>query len=247
MEKKNRLLHWAVPVVAAAVPTVAFLAAVPVFDFHPAEWSWLELRFVSVENIERFVERWGAWSAFGSIVLMVLHSFLPLPAELIAIANGMLFGSAMGVGITWIGAMIGAGCAFAIARHCGRPLVHRVAAERHWQAIASWQVSPSTLVFVRLIPVISFNLVNYAAGLAGVGWLTFLWTTGLGILPITVVSVVLGDRLLKLTWPFWLAVGVGMAAIWWIFHRVSKRRSAFVLGARRGSVEREPTPDRRHE
>jgi uncharacterized membrane protein YdjX (TVP38/TMEM64 family) len=178
---------------------------------------------------------------------MVLHSFLPLPAELIAIANGMLFGSAAGVGITWIGAMIGAGCAFAIARHCGRPLVHRVVAERHWQAITSWQVSPSTLVFVRLIPVISFNLVNYAAGLAGVGWLTFLWTTGLGILPITVVSVVLGDRLLGLTWPLWLAVGVGIAGIWWIFHRVGKRRNALVLGARGESVEIDLPPDGRHE
>jgi uncharacterized membrane protein YdjX (TVP38/TMEM64 family) len=247
MERKNRFLHWAVPAFAVAVPTVAFLVAVPVFDFHPLEWPWLELWSVSVGDIERFVERWGAWSALGSIVLMVLHSFLPLPAELIAIANGMLFGSAMGVGITWIGAMIGAGCAFAIARHCGRPLVHRVVAKRHWQAIASWQVSPSTLVFVRLIPVISFNLVNYAAGLAGVSWLTFLWTTGFGILPITVVSVVLGDRLLALPWPVWLVVGFGVIGSWWVFSLAGSQRWKLPLRLLGRTIGFGSAPDRRHE
>ena len=43
----------------------------------------------------------------------------------------------------------------------------------------------------RLVPVISFNLINYAAGILHVSWWRFLWTTSLGILPITVASVVL--------------------------------------------------------
>jgi hypothetical protein len=47
---------------------------------------------------------------------MVAHSFVPLPAEIIAIANGMVFGAVVGSIITWTGAMLGAICAFALAR-----------------------------------------------------------------------------------------------------------------------------------
>ena len=75
---------------------------------------------LSVEGIERIAEAWGAWAPVASIVLMILHSFVPFPAELIAIANGMLFGPVWGTLVTWIGAMLGAALAFALARRYGR-------------------------------------------------------------------------------------------------------------------------------
>ena len=55
---------------------------------------------------------------------MILHSFVPFPAEQIAIANGMLF-AVWGTLVTWIGAMMGAALAFALARRYGKPLVDR--------------------------------------------------------------------------------------------------------------------------
>jgi uncharacterized membrane protein YdjX (TVP38/TMEM64 family) len=39
---------------------------------------------------------------------------------------------------------------------------------------------------------------NYAAGLAPVSWWTFLWTTALGILPMTVLMVWAGERIDKI-------------------------------------------------
>jgi uncharacterized membrane protein YdjX (TVP38/TMEM64 family) len=61
------------------------------------------------------------------------------------------------------------------------------------------------LLLARLVPVISFNLINYAAGVLGIGWWRFLWTTSLGILPITVASVTLGSQLTGPMWNAWLA------------------------------------------
>ena len=43
-----------------------------------------------------------------SCLLMVLHSFVPFPAEFVAMANGMLYGPIWGTVITWSGAMLGA-------------------------------------------------------------------------------------------------------------------------------------------
>mgnify|MGYP001581701076 CR=1 FL=1 len=220
-----RWLWVALATVAAAAVIGWIMIALPP-DWLAAAWAERGIWVLNVQDIEAFVDRWGAWSAIGSIVLMVLHSFVPLPAELIAIANGMMFGPLWGVAITWAGAMIGASCAFAVARYLGRPLGRHIVSERHWQEITNWRGRPVMLLLVRLIPVISFNLVNFAAGLTGIGWTTFLWTTGIGILPITVISVVLGDRLLSLPWPVWLAVGLGVVALWCVLNWIGRRRGA---------------------
>jgi len=49
----------------------------------------------------------GPFAALAPIGLMVVHSFVPFPAEMLVIANGMLFGPVRGIIITWIGAMPG--------------------------------------------------------------------------------------------------------------------------------------------
>ena len=68
-------------------------------------------------SIDRFVttiRSWGAWGILASIGLMVLHSFVPFPAELLACANGMVYGTLWGTVITWTGAMLGASIAFGV-------------------------------------------------------------------------------------------------------------------------------------
>ena len=62
---------------------------------------------LSASAVEELIASWGVWAVAGSIGLMVLHSFVPFPAELVAIANGMLFGPLWGTLITWTGAMLG--------------------------------------------------------------------------------------------------------------------------------------------
>ncbi len=56
---------------------------------------------LSAEAIQARIKSWGIWGVVGSIVLMALHSFIPFPAEVVAIANGMVFGPIWGTLITW--------------------------------------------------------------------------------------------------------------------------------------------------
>ena len=51
------------------------------------------------------------------------------------------------------------------------------------------------LIAVRLIPIVPFSLVCYAAGAARVPLWRFVWTTVVGYLPITALSVYFGTRL----------------------------------------------------
>jgi uncharacterized membrane protein YdjX (TVP38/TMEM64 family) len=194
---------------------------------------------LSVEGIERIVEAWGAWAPAASIALMILHSFVPFPAELIAIANGMLFGPVWGTIVTWIGAMLGAALAFGLARRYGRPLVDRLVARKAWVGTETWRscCDAPTLLLARLVPVISFNLINYAAGVVGVSWWRFLWTTGLGILPITVASVVLGDQLTSPMWDVWLAGSGLLLALYlgWRWYGARSPRDSLVEEAQPGT------------
>jgi uncharacterized membrane protein YdjX (TVP38/TMEM64 family) len=171
-------------------------------------WLWLRARGIdltgmSTTDVEAMVRSWGPWAWLGSIALMVLHSFVPLPAEIIALANGVLFGPWWGVAVTWIGAMLGAILAYGLARALGRPAVRGLVPARHWAKLEAIPVQAGPLLVIRLMPVISFNLVNYAAGLLGVPWWRFLWTTALGILPIIVTMVVLGRELMAVPWWIW--------------------------------------------
>ena len=183
---------------------------------------------------EAFVELirgWGAWGVAGSIGLMVLHSFVPFPAECLAIANGMVFGLLWGTLITWSGAMLGAWLAFGLARALGRPFVGRVVPARHLERIDDWSGSHgwSALLAARLVPVIAFNLINYAAGLVKVSWWTFTWTTALGILPLTVLMVLLGERMTAVPNWVWLLFAVAALLLWWLLHGL--RRPAGRPGA----------------
>jgi uncharacterized membrane protein YdjX (TVP38/TMEM64 family) len=206
---------------AILVAAALLLGAVSFALWHLLKRHGIDLAALDEAAVERFVRAWGAWSALASVALMVLHSFVPLPAEIIPIANGMLFGPLIGIALTWAGAMLGAALSFALARWLGRGFVRLVLSEARFQRLAHIVPRPGTLLYVRLVPLISFNLVNYAAGLMDVPWWTFLWTTALGILPLTVAMVLLGAAMLRA--PLWLSAAIA-AALLLLWLAVARRR-----------------------
>lgn len=175
----------------------------------------------TVEETEAWIRSWGAWGVAGSIALMTAHSFLPFPAEIIALANGMVYGPLWGSVVTWAGAMLGATMAFGLVRLLGRPLLFRMLSPNRLQQLERWsrERGGMTLLLSRLIPLIAFNLLNYGAALTGISWWTFLWATGIGILPLTILLAVIGDRVLVLPRWTWIALGVLVLACWLALRR----------------------------
>jgi uncharacterized membrane protein YdjX (TVP38/TMEM64 family) len=178
-------------------------------------------RGLSMAAVEETIRAWGMWGVFASIGLMVLHSFVPFPAEFVTFANGMVYGPVWGTVITWSGAMLGAFAAFAVARGLGRPFVEGLVARRDWHSFDDWAAREGwqVLLVSRFLPVIAFNLINYAAGLTRVTWWTFAWTTGLGILPLTVLFVVMGDNIEHLGWGSWALLLASGLVLWLVLRR----------------------------
>jgi len=180
---------------------------------------------MSIQTFVETIHGWGVWGVAGSIGLMILHSFVPFPAEFLAFANGMLYGPYWGTLITWTGAMIGASVAFALSRRFGRPFVERMVSDRHWETLDDWAARNGwqAVLVGRFFPVIAFNLINYAAGLTKISWWQFLWTTGLGILPMTAIMVVMGDNMEHLGWEAWGALLIGGVFLWLILRALRRR------------------------
>lgn len=191
-------------------------------------WCLVEYALFGIEfepaALRALMDRAGLWAPLASIGLMAAHSFVPFPAEIIAIANGMAFGLWGGVAVTWLGAMAGASLAYELTRALGPAARARLLPARHQARLDTLvgDFGTRTLLVARLIPVISFNLVNYAAGLAGVARITFLWTTAIGILPITVLSVLVGSAALRLPPYLWLLAGLALVLAMVAVHLVRR-------------------------
>ena len=176
--------------------------------FSITEWR----DYFSMEAIEKTILSWGPFGVILSIGLMMVHTFIPFPAEFLALANGMIYGKIWGTVITWVGAMLGAAIAFGLTRKLGRPFVERWLDQSKHRVIDQLLNADSTyIVFTsRFIPVISFNLVNFVAGLLHINWGRFLLATGIGILPMTILMVAIGDSLDNLTWGMSSLIGVAV-------------------------------------
>jgi uncharacterized membrane protein YdjX (TVP38/TMEM64 family) len=158
---------------------------------------WVLLREPSAERVEQILPATAIWLSVAIIGLMVLHTLVPLPAEVLALAAGMTLGPFWGFLTIWVGAMLGAWLGFFLARTLGQPfLQYLITPERldRWMGRMRYASVPFLLA-VRLLPVISFNLINYALGLSPIGWWRFTWSTGVGIVPVTVFVVVFGAHL----------------------------------------------------
>ncbi len=168
------------------------------------------------ERFQRWLNEQATWLPLVLIICMIAHTLVPLPAELLAVAAGMMLGTFWGFVTIWVGALLGAYFGFFLARTFGQPLLLRLAGHERLQRLQRWvdRADVPLLLAVRLVPVVSFNLVNFALGLTPISWWRFTWTTALGIVPVTAATVSLGAH-----WQDWrvilvlCVVAVGVAVV----------------------------------
>jgi uncharacterized membrane protein YdjX (TVP38/TMEM64 family) len=121
----------------------------------------------------------------GFILIYIVQTALSLPgAAILTLAGGAIFGVAMGTLWVNIGASTGALMAFLLARTLLRDWV----INRFGNKIKAFDKGLtknglSYLLFLRLVPLFPFFLVNLACGVTGLSIRTYLVGTVIGILP----------------------------------------------------------------
>ncbi|SDU55127.1 TVP38/TMEM64 family protein [Desulfobacula phenolica] len=151
-----------------------------------------------VEYIKGYILSFGIWAPVVSFWLMLFQSVVaPLPAFLITFSNAALFGWIKGATLSWSSAMAGAALCFFIAKWFGRGVVEKLTSKPALNNMDDFfkKYGSYTILIARLLPFISFDIVSYAAGLTSMGFWPFLWATGIGQLPATIIYSYAGEML----------------------------------------------------
>jgi uncharacterized membrane protein YdjX (TVP38/TMEM64 family) len=156
------------------------------------------LGIVGIEQFQTWVRNAGAWAPLIYVVLYVVSTILILPSTAFNLMGGAVFGPWMGTMWTSVGAILAAIATFAFTRTVGRKMVARHMGGR-WQALdAELRQGGIFYMFaVRLIPVMPYGLVNFAAGLTSISFKNYLIGTTLGTVPSVLPFVLLGSSGLK--------------------------------------------------
>lgn len=155
---------------------------------------------------------WGVLLLVAGMIAAVLIG--PVPTIPFTVAAGIVYGPVLGTLYAVLGAEIGAVLAFLIARYAARDAVIRLIGGDHPVLCGGCsQTLLVGIVFVtRLVPVVSFGVVSYAAGLTAMRIALFALATAVGMLPMTAVYVSAGS-IITVGWGWALAGGLVVTAL----------------------------------
>jgi uncharacterized membrane protein YdjX (TVP38/TMEM64 family) len=121
----------------------------------------------------------------GFMALYIVQTALSLPgAAILSLAAGAIFGSIMGTLYANIAATIGATLAFLVTRYLLRDVVlNKFGSKLEGMNRELEERGFNYLLFLRLVPLFPFFLINLAAGLTRLPLRTFFLGTMLGIIP----------------------------------------------------------------
>lgn len=132
----------------------------------------------------------------GFIALYAILTVFMLPASILTVASGFLFGVYVGAPAVVVGATIGATGLFVAAKSSLQETLKKVAGPFVSKMEAEYNESPFAYLFtLRLIPVFPFAVANIAPALLGAKFRDYVITTALGIIPGTIAYSLIGHGL----------------------------------------------------
>ncbi len=142
-----------------------------------------------------FVRQNAIPAALAFMLLYVAVVAFSIPgATLLTLLGGFFFGPFIGTALVNVGATTGALLVFLAARYLMRgALMEKYGGQLKKLNTELEKNGASYLLTLRFIPLFPFFLINLLAGLTPVSWITYTWTTAVGIIPGSFVYALLGS------------------------------------------------------
>jgi uncharacterized membrane protein YdjX (TVP38/TMEM64 family)/rhodanese-related sulfurtransferase len=158
-----------------------------------AAWTLTHRDRLAVESIEPTLRALGVWAPIGFILIYATATVLFFSGAILSLAGGALFGPVWGTAWNLAGATLGATAALLLARSiAGEWAAHRLGGrlQRLIDGVTAegWRF----VALMRLVPLIPFNLLNYALGLTGISLPAYVLTSAICMLPGAVAYTWLG-------------------------------------------------------
>ena len=151
------------------------------------------LKGIDPEKLQVWLGEMGIWAPILYVVLYTLATLLILPSTPLNLTGGVLFGIWWGTFWTTIAALLAAVIAFLFTRTVGRNYISRQLAGK-WEAIEGelYHGGLFYIFAIRLMPIIPYGIVNFAAGLTSMRFRDYFLGTTVGTLPGILPFVMMG-------------------------------------------------------
>ena len=169
-----------------------------------------DVRQFSPQRIKEFVLSFGVWAPLVYL-LAYAQPIIPLPASAMTVTAGLAFGPLWGTLAALVGATGRACSEFLVARLLGREAVAKLLKGK--VATLDEKIGANafqTVLLIRLIPNLPFDVQNYGLGFSRVKFLPYALASFLGMAPGAFVYVYLGS---SLTDPKQIIIKLGVAAL----------------------------------
>ena len=163
-------------------------------------------------QLQLWLQQMGMWAPVLYILIYSIATICILPSTPLNLTGGAIFGAVWGTVWTSIAAISAAILAFGFSRTIGRSLVERKLAGK-WESIdREMQQGGFFYMFaIRLLPLIPYGIVNFAAGLTSIKFRDYFLGTLLGTVPGILPFVMMGAGLTALKQGDVLPLLVGLA------------------------------------
>jgi uncharacterized membrane protein YdjX (TVP38/TMEM64 family) len=148
-----------------------------------------------MSEVLNWINSLGYISGLAFIGIYILSTIAFIPATILTLGAGVVFGVVLGSLYVFIGATLGAIAAFLIGRYLARDWISKkIEGNQQFVAIdkAVTHEGFKIVLLTRLSPAFPFNLLNYAFGITGVGLKDYA-IASIGMLPATVLYVYIGS------------------------------------------------------
>jgi uncharacterized membrane protein YdjX (TVP38/TMEM64 family) len=181
------------------LPTIAAiaLAAVVVAAVDPLREAVGYAVHGDVHALREQLRGLGAAGAAVLVGLILIHAVVLFPAEIVNATAGLVYGFGIALPMVMAAWLVSGLIAYWLGMVAGRPLAIKLAGEER-VAVAERVIERGgapALIVSRLIPFVPYSLVGYVAGAARVPLWRYVWTSVVGILPITAAATYLGHAL----------------------------------------------------
>lgn len=188
------------------------LLAVVLFGLSLGAYLWVtrsaDMNPLTPEGLKYAVHAAGLWGILvyiGVIALAVVIS--PIPGAPLAMVAGSVWGAIPAAIYSVIGGFLGSLVAYFIGKTLGRSAVHALTGKVIYFSKERGEWLLGGIIFVtRLLPLLSFDLISYGAGLAGLSLPIYAIATLLGMIPSTLLLTYMGEAF-TLSLPLGLALG----------------------------------------
>jgi uncharacterized membrane protein YdjX (TVP38/TMEM64 family) len=151
------------------------------------------------QQLQQLLQDLGIWAPVIYIFIYIFATIFILPSTPLNLSGGAIFGTFWGTVWTTIGAVLAALISFLFSRTIGRDLMKHKLGNK-WQNLDR-EISRGGLFYVialRLLPLIPYGIINFAAGLTAIKFRDYFFGTLLGTVPGILPFVMMGAGLTAL-------------------------------------------------